>query len=130
MLPNCPLILCLLLGLINIATSAPTSNNINSIDDDNYCELSFYKTNYPRTDYLITSVSNDPMDGKIHIKGAKSYEVSTSPKAHCCWMVFKIVRKNGRRRAHRIHKIEKKPGENNLYYKQFYRRNGYWVETC
>ena len=126
---NCPLILILLLGLINMATSSPTSNNINSIDDDNYCELSFYKTSYPRRDYLITSV-NDPMDGKIRIKGAKSYQVSTSPKAHCCWMLFKIVQKNGRRHTRPIHKIEKKPGENTLYYKQFYKRNGYWVEKC
>ena len=128
MLPICPiLILSLLFGLLNFATSAPaTSNdiNINSIEDDNYCQLSFYKTSYPRSDYVMESVNNT-MNEKIQIRGAKSYQVSTSPKAHCCWIFKK--RKNGR---HWIRKIEKKPGENTLYYKQFYKKKGYWVTVC
>ena len=127
LLPNCPIILSLLFGFFNIAKSAPaTSNdiNINSIEDDNYCQLSFYKTSYPRSDYVMESVNNT-MDGKIQIRGAKSYQVSTSPKAHCCWIFKK--RKNGR---HWIRKIEKKPGENTLYYKQFYIKKGYWVTVC
>ena len=123
-MPNCPLILSLFLGLINIATTAPTSIDIISFEDKNYCKLSFYKTNSVKPEYLKTSV-NYPMDEKIHIRGARSYEVSSSPKAHCCWIFKK--RKNGR---HWIHKIEKKPGEKLRYDLQFYRKKGYWVTEC
>ena len=122
-MPKLVLILTLL-GFFNIAMLASTSNEIISWDDDNYCQLSFYKTNYPQSDYLMTSVNNT-MTGKIYIRSAKSYEVSTSPKAHCCW-IFK-QRKNGR---HWIRKIEKKPGDNPRYVKQFYRRKGFWVAMC
>ena len=64
---------------------SPVSETVRNFDDPNYCQLSLFRSSYPKNDHVWRELSQNSTEVTKVTKTIKSFEISSSPSAICCW---------------------------------------------
>ena len=64
---------------------SPVSETVRNFDDPNYCQLSLFRSSYPKNDHVWGELSQNSTEVTKVTKTIKSFEISSSPSAICCW---------------------------------------------
>ena len=64
---------------------SPVSETVRNFDEANYCQLSLFRSSYPKNDHLWGQLSQKSTEVTKVTKTIKSFEISSSPSAICCW---------------------------------------------